>query len=186
MIYNGIDFDTYYNNYPDKNGYFGKYGGVYIDEKTPYYLPQGVFYISNPNEVYQPMTRTIKINGVDKWAFLDGTLHGKLSGTYQTSIGVNLFDATKDLLKHPQTGFEGIEDVFSISNSTYYFDFDGHSFTSGVVSNNTTAATVLKAKRDVDISFQYSYSTEQDKDLFYTRYSLRLLNELGVFGVIDL
>ena len=25
MQYNGIDFDTYYKNYPDKNGYFGKY-----------------------------------------------------------------------------------------------------------------------------------------------------------------
>ena len=33
MKFNGIDFDTYFNNYPDKNGYFGKYGGVYIDDK---------------------------------------------------------------------------------------------------------------------------------------------------------
>ena len=33
MNINGIDFNTYFNNYPDKNGYFGKYGGVYIDEK---------------------------------------------------------------------------------------------------------------------------------------------------------
>ena len=31
MIYNGVDFDTYFRNYPDKNGYFGKYGGVYIE-----------------------------------------------------------------------------------------------------------------------------------------------------------
>ena len=33
MKLNGIDFDTYFKNYPDKNGYFGKYGGVYIDDK---------------------------------------------------------------------------------------------------------------------------------------------------------
>ena len=32
MIYNGIDFDTYTKNYPDENGYFGKYGGSYISE----------------------------------------------------------------------------------------------------------------------------------------------------------
>ena len=32
MNYNGIDFDTYFNYYPDENGYFGKYGGAYIDE----------------------------------------------------------------------------------------------------------------------------------------------------------
>ena len=73
--------------------------GVYIDEKTPYYFPQGVFYISNPNEVYQPSTKTIKINGVDKWAYLDGTLGGKLHGTYQTNIGDDLLDATRKLLK---------------------------------------------------------------------------------------
>ena len=30
MKLNGIDFDTYFNNYPDKDGYFGKYGGVFV------------------------------------------------------------------------------------------------------------------------------------------------------------
>ena len=30
MNYNGVDFDTYFKNYPDKNGYFGKYGGSYV------------------------------------------------------------------------------------------------------------------------------------------------------------
>lgn len=32
MKFNGIDFDTYFKNYPDENGYFGKYGGAYLDE----------------------------------------------------------------------------------------------------------------------------------------------------------
>ena len=32
MNYNGINFDTYLKNYPDDNGYFGKYGGSYIPE----------------------------------------------------------------------------------------------------------------------------------------------------------
>lgn len=32
MILNGVDFETYLKNYPDENGYFGKYGGSYIDE----------------------------------------------------------------------------------------------------------------------------------------------------------
>ena len=30
MTYNNIDFDTYFKNYPDAKGYFGKYGGSYI------------------------------------------------------------------------------------------------------------------------------------------------------------
>ena len=31
MKFNNIDFDTYFKNYPDANGYFGKYGGCYIE-----------------------------------------------------------------------------------------------------------------------------------------------------------
>ncbi len=30
MIYNNVDFNTYLKNYPDENGYFGKYGGSYV------------------------------------------------------------------------------------------------------------------------------------------------------------
>ena len=30
MTFNNIDFDTYFKNYPDANGYYGKYGGAYI------------------------------------------------------------------------------------------------------------------------------------------------------------
>ena len=33
MLFNGIDFDTYFKNYPDENGYFGKYGGAYISDE---------------------------------------------------------------------------------------------------------------------------------------------------------
>lgn len=32
MNYNGVEFDTYFKNYPDEAGYFGKYGGAYISD----------------------------------------------------------------------------------------------------------------------------------------------------------
>ena len=32
MNFNGIDFDTYFKNYPDANGFFGKYGGAYVSD----------------------------------------------------------------------------------------------------------------------------------------------------------
>ncbi len=32
MILNSVNFDTYFKDYPDENGYFGKYGGCYISE----------------------------------------------------------------------------------------------------------------------------------------------------------
>ena len=33
MKFNNVDFDTYFKNYPDENGYFGRYGGSYISEE---------------------------------------------------------------------------------------------------------------------------------------------------------
>jgi len=33
MILNNVNFDTYFKNYPDENGYFGRYGGAYISEE---------------------------------------------------------------------------------------------------------------------------------------------------------
>ena len=33
MILNGVDFETYFKNYPDDNGYFGPYGGAYISDE---------------------------------------------------------------------------------------------------------------------------------------------------------
>lgn len=89
-----IDFDNIWIGQK-----FKLWMGVYLDSKTPYYFPQGVFYITNPQDVYNPITRTVTINGTDKWACLDGTLFGRLSGTYQTSIDVDLYSATRELLK---------------------------------------------------------------------------------------
>lgn len=153
--------------------------GIYIDENTPYYLPQGVFYISNPNEVYQPNTKTLKINGVDKWAFLDGTLYGNLSGTYQTNIGVNLFDATRELLtqsRFPDIPFEDTTELtklaehFEITNGdTYYFIYDKEE--KKYISNNhvdgSKGMTTLVAKHDMFLSFDYSCSSEYNRDYFY-------------------
>ncbi len=31
MNFNGVDFDTYFKHYPDKNGFFGKYGGSFVN-----------------------------------------------------------------------------------------------------------------------------------------------------------
>ncbi len=32
MEFNNVNFDTYLKNYPDKDGFFGKYGGAYVSE----------------------------------------------------------------------------------------------------------------------------------------------------------
>ncbi len=33
MQMGNVNFDTYFHNYPDKDGFFGPYGGVYVDDK---------------------------------------------------------------------------------------------------------------------------------------------------------
>lgn len=102
-----VKIDNFRNRFPiDFNHIwmgqkFKLWKGIYLDDETPYYLPQGVFYVSNPNDVYNPTEKTVTLNGVDKWSYLDGTLHGVLTGTYQTNVDTNLFDATRKLLTLP-------------------------------------------------------------------------------------
>lgn len=154
--------------------------GIYLDESTPYYLPQGVFYVSNPTEVYNPSERTITLNGVDKWAYLDGTLHGKLAGSYQTNVDVDLYDAIRKLLTLP-IGSGGVCRIDSsnlrkyfkvenfINNTTTSTDvfktdsscqnsskFSAVGTTMGTGATNAYSKMVLTAKQDVDISFFYS------------------------------
>ena len=33
MIMNNVDFETYFKHYPDEQGYFGRYGGVFVSEE---------------------------------------------------------------------------------------------------------------------------------------------------------
>ena len=179
-----LTLDNRQNKFPINfnNIWFGQkfklWMGVYLDEETPYYLPQGVFYISNPSEVYQPLTKTISINGVDKWAFLDGTLHGKLRGVYQTGLNTNLFEATKNLLSQPISG-DIVGDYFDIKNvGNYWFNYDGDGFRQNNASvKGTTAETTLIAKCDLNIKFNYSGDTKVSDNTFTL-----LFNSASIFS----
>ena len=90
-----------YDLHPDKF-WFGQklriLQGVYLPDGSPYLLPQGVFYITNPTEVFAPSTRTMTFALTDKWAYLDGTMFGNIGGTYILAVGNNLFAAIAQLL----------------------------------------------------------------------------------------
>ncbi len=147
--------------------------GIYLDDETPYLFPQGVFYVSNPSEAYNPSTRTITINGVDKWAYLDGSLFGNLPGTYQTNVGVNLYDAIRELLLLPQDNSlynkenitkKNITDFFRVNNGEddYSFDWDKNDdtallFDRQIDSGYHTASTTFVAYRKTNFSFEISY-----------------------------
>ena len=51
MIYNNVDFETYFKHYPDENGYFGKYGGAYISEELQVAM-------KDINEAYQTICKS--------------------------------------------------------------------------------------------------------------------------------
>lgn len=78
---------------------FQIWAGIYLNDKTPYYISQGIFYVTNPSEAYNPKEKTVTIQGSDKWCYLDGTLFGHLTGLYQTYFGTNLKEASLSLLR---------------------------------------------------------------------------------------
>lgn len=72
--------------------------GLILPDGTEFYLPQGVFYPKEPQELRQPNKRTMTYPLVDKWAMLDGTLGGTLDGIYEVPINSNIFTAISSLL----------------------------------------------------------------------------------------
>lgn len=72
--------------------------GMILPDGTQFYLQQGVFLVTDPQDNIQPDSRTITYNLVDKWANLDGTLYGNLEGTYEVPLRTNIFSPISGLL----------------------------------------------------------------------------------------
>ena len=72
--------------------------GLILPDGEAFYLPQGVFYIKDPEETLKPNQRTVQWNLVDKWSYLDGTLFGNLDGIYEVPSGSNIFHVIQSIL----------------------------------------------------------------------------------------
>lgn len=72
--------------------------GLMLPNGQEFYLPQGVFYIREPEEKVLPNMRTVTYNLEDKWSYLDGTLFGNLEGIYEIPLHTNIFDAIQSVL----------------------------------------------------------------------------------------
>lgn len=64
----------------------------------PYVFPQGVYCLTNPNKVYNPGSKTITLQGTDKWCRIDGTMGGVLNKTFKTMFNQDLKQASADIL----------------------------------------------------------------------------------------
>ena len=95
--------------------------GLILSDGTEYYLPQGVFYISEPQETFQPNLRTITYPLVDKWSYLDGTLFGRLEGTYEVPVNTRIFAPIRAILNLDRGNGTKVDAVTPIF-TTYYDD----------------------------------------------------------------
>lgn len=73
--------------------------GLYLHDKTPFLIPQGVFYIKDPQETFEPSAKIISLPLVDKWAYLDGSLFGNLEGNYVANVNENIYEHIAAILK---------------------------------------------------------------------------------------
>ena len=72
--------------------------GILLSNGESFYLPQGVFYVSDPEEAFQPNQKYVQYNLLDKWAYLDGTLFGNLEGIYEVPLNTNILTVISSIL----------------------------------------------------------------------------------------
>lgn len=93
--------------------------GLVLPSGEDFYLSQGVFYIKRPNERITPSEDFITYNLVDKWAYLDGTLHGNLDGIYEVPVNTNLFEPIASILQFDRGNGQVIDNRTPIFTEYY-------------------------------------------------------------------
>ena len=111
-------------------------GLVLSDGETEFYIQQGVFLIDTPTETVQPGNRVVSYNLVDKVAMLDGGLGGNLEGTYQVTLGTNIFTPIASLLAEDRGNGYPVDRVLPVF--TEYYNSKTQTLPSG-----STASMVL-------------------------------------------
>lgn len=115
--------------------------GLILPDGTEFYLPQGVFYPKEPQELHQPSKRTMTYPLVDKWAMLDGTLGGGLDGIYEIPVGSNIFSAISSLLSEDMGNGQPYDNV-SPAFTNYYNNLNTTLPDGSIVSNVVTPYTL--------------------------------------------
>lgn len=132
------------------------YLGLYIGD-TPYFIQQGVFYITNPTDIMNPSTKCIQINCVDKWGFLDGSLFGTLDGIYKVPVNSNIFTAIKKLLMTDRGN--GLLLDSTMPNISTFFNSKMTTLSDGTkvsVLNTPFTATIERGQSYADVLLQFN------------------------------
>lgn len=132
------------------------YLGLYINE-TPYFVQQGVFYLTNPTDIINTAENCIQLNCTDKWAFLDGSLFGNLDGIYKVPVNSNIFKATKELLLTDRGN--GIPIDSTKPNISTFFNNKMTTLSNGErvpILNTPFTATIDKGQTYADVLLQFN------------------------------
>lgn len=130
--------------------------GVLLPSGYEFYLPQGVFYIDSPQLGWRPNSRQASYTLTDKWAYLDGSLFGKLRDTYQIPTGSNIFGAMLGILQISKyTLAPTTNPIEMIDNITPLFTDYFNSRTTTV--NNRTYTNNL-VPYDISVEYNQSYA----------------------------
>lgn len=93
--------------------------GLVLPNGRDFYLPQGVFYVSNPEEVFRPGSKLANMHLEDKWSYLDGTLFGRLDGVYEVPINRNVFEGIQSVLDLPRGNGYPVDNMKPIFTEYY-------------------------------------------------------------------
>lgn len=93
--------------------------GLILPNGQEFYLPQGVFYIREPEEKMMPNMRTVTYHLEDKWSYLNGTLFGNLDGIYEIPLNTNVFDAIQSVLNLDRGNGQKVDSVAPVYTNYY-------------------------------------------------------------------
>lgn len=124
--------------------------GLILPGGKDFYLPQGVFYAADPEEMLHTKKKTVTLNLQDKWAYLDGTLFGHLDGIYEVPLNTPIFTAIQSVLDLPRGNGQKVDNVKPVFTEYY---------------NGQT--TVLPSGETVsDLLLPYTYRCEGDEGTY--------------------
>lgn len=120
--------------------------GLILPDGTDYYISQGVFAIKDPGETWQPGNKTVTLNLVDKWAYLDGTLFGNLDGIYEVPVDTNIFQAIASVLALDRGNGLPVDSIPPIF--TAYYNGKTQTLPDGSTANLTDSPYTLRVDSD--------------------------------------
>lgn len=124
--------------------------GLILPNGEDFYIPQGVFYVLNPEEEFMPTGRTVQLNLEDKWCYLDGTLFGNLDGIYEVPLNRNIFVAIKSILELPRGNGYPVDNIQPLFTNYY----------------NSQTTTLPDGSVISDLLMPYTYRCDSDNGTY--------------------